>query len=96
MYKNEIPQRVFIRLFIAFLKKEKVFNEFIFNRSHLSIYDKTFVEFLDDVKPSAFLTSAFWWRSTKEKYDFWHDINVKWYTICQIIYKPNKTIDKNE
>ena len=75
--------------FLRFLKEEGVYGEWVYNiRQQHPIWDKTFWEcklkeiLSEDKKCSGGISSAFCWDSTKQGYNFWIKLDIKWNTKC--------------
>ena len=75
--------------FLRFLKEEGVYSEWVYNimKQH-PIWDKKFWEgtlkaiFSEDKKCSEGISSAFCWHGTKQGYNFWLKLAIKWNTKC--------------
>lgn len=76
------------QLFIKFLKQTNAYEQYMYNfKRHRTIHKELinknkfapkdffvntfYLDFLD--------TDAFFWRDTKQKYDYWNEINFKWF-----------------
>lgn len=72
----------YTQLFIRFLKHHNIYHLFIYNiknRGNIGwCYD---IKSISIYKPYYFVDDAFKWSDTKEGFDFWSDINIKWRDI---------------
>ena len=67
-------------MFIAFLKKEGVYEQYLKNTY---LYFRTTDKVIEAIilriqKNPTDLLLTFWWDSSVEKYEFWHCIDTKW------------------
>ncbi len=76
--------------FLRFLKEEGVYSEWIYNiyEQH-PIWDNEFWEKMwenevlsEDKKCAGGISSAFCWDRTKQGYNFWIKLSIKWNTKC--------------
>ena len=75
--------------FFRFLKEEGVYGSWLYNiyEQH-PIWDKTFWEgtlkaiFSEEYKCEGGIISAFCWSDTKQGYNFWLKLAIKWNTKC--------------
>ena len=74
----------YTQLFIRFLKPHNIYHLFIYNiknRGNIGwCYD---IKSISIYKPYYFVDDAFKWSDTKEGFDFWSDINIKWRDILR-------------
>jgi hypothetical protein len=61
--------------FVKFLKDNNAYDKFITN---LNIVNKPIEIFCDDSKKKSYINRSFIWFQTKEGFDFWENLNVKW------------------
>ena len=73
-------------MFIAFLKKEGVYEQYLKNTYlHYHTHDKVIEAIiLRTQKIPTDLLLTFRWDASVEKYEFWHSIDTKWRT--KLIY----------
>ena len=69
------------RLFIRFLKEEKVYRPFKRNYTIQPLHGRkeTLVKFLKKTEKEDAIRGAFTWRNTIEGHDFWDIMNSKWH-----------------
>ena len=65
-------------LFIRFLKKEKIYEQFIYNFYKLNTHAITFKQFTFTTSPFEYFRLSFQWCSTKEGSWFWYEYSQKW------------------
>lgn len=63
-----------IKLFIDFLKEEKI----LFNFCRKLDYWIDMKQYLCKVEPFQFVGGGFFWDSTEEGWEFWNEIQTKW------------------
>ena len=63
-----------IYLFLHWLRKKQVLNQFLYNFFSHGIYRIRL--------PQYFIIDAFRWNKTLEGYDFWHGLDSQWYSYC--------------
>ena len=94
-----------IKLFIRFLKENKVYEKFIYN---FDIYIKhrrlrrrkclfSFKNYMKDTEPEYYLFDSFEWVNTPEGGCFWADMDTKWRTFLngkRFIYDSETKIRK--
>ena len=75
--------------FFRFLKEENVYGEWIYNlrqqhpQTDLDFWECKLKEILsEDKKCSVGISSAFCWDSTKQGYNFWMKLDIKWNDKC--------------
>ena len=72
-------RRAYRRLFIRFLKEEKVYHPFRRNFAKMPMQGhKSLGKYLRNVKKEDAMRNAFSWRNTQEGLDFWADIACWW------------------
>lgn len=72
-------RRVYRRLFVRFLKEEKVYHPFRRNFAKVPMYGhKSLGKYLRNVKKENAMRNAFYWLNTQEGHDFWADIACGW------------------
>lgn len=72
-------RRVYRRLFVRFLKEEKVYHPFRRNFAKMPMQGhKSLGKYLRNVKKEDAMRNAFSWRNTQEGLDFWADIACGW------------------
>lgn len=77
-------RRAYRRLFIRFLKEEKVYYPFRRNFAKMPMYrHKSLGKYLRNVKKEDAIRNAFSWRNTQEGHDFWSTINYKWRSFLE-------------
>lgn len=81
-----LNKKFILKLFIAFLKKEGVYEQYLKNTY---LYFRTTDKVIEAIilriqKNPTDLLLTFWWDSSVEKYEFWHSIDTKWRT--KLIY----------
>lgn len=90
MCKN-LNNKFILKMFIAFLKKENVYEQYLKNTY---LYFRTTDKVIEAIilriqkKPTDLLLT-FWWDSSIERYEFWRNIDTKWrekliYSIMKI------------
>ena len=67
-------RRAYRRLFVRFLKEEKVYHPFRRNFVSINVLKKH----LRNVQKENAIHDAFIWRNTQEGFDFWSDIACRW------------------
>lgn len=70
-------RRAYRRLFIRFLKEEKVYHPFRRNFAKMHGH-KSIGKYLRNVKKESAIRDAFYWRNTQEGHNFWADIAHGW------------------
>lgn len=68
----------FVKIFIEFLKKHKVLDQY---RNNVAPYHGNELQFFRNIfkrDPKGYVTGAFLWAGSPEGPDFWKDINQKW------------------
>ena len=70
-------RRVYRRLFIRFLKEEKIYYPFRRNVVNINVLKKH----LRNVKKENAIYDAFIWRNTIEGQDFWAIMNSRWHSF---------------
>ena len=74
----------YTQLFLRFLKHHNIYYLFLYNiknRHYVAwCYD---IKSLSTYKPYCFVDDAFKWSDTKEGFDFWSNINIKWRNILK-------------
>ena len=65
------------KLFIRFLKEMHVYNAFKYNLEHYPLKYRG-IKLLNSFHPSDYLYYAFSWAATKEHFNFWADVNIRW------------------
>ena len=72
-------RRAYRRLFIRFLKEEKVYHPFRRNFAKMPMYGhKSLGKYLRNVKKEDAIRDSFSWRNTQEGHDFWSNIACEW------------------
>jgi hypothetical protein len=73
-------RRAYRKLFIRFLKEEKVYRPFKRNYSMQPMHDskETLISFLKKTEKEDAIRGAFFWRNTIEGQDFWAVVSNKW------------------
>lgn len=75
-----LNKRFILKMFIAFLKKENVYEQYLKN-TYLFFHttDKVIEAIILRLqKNPTDLLLTFWWDSSVERYDFWNNIDTKW------------------
>lgn len=68
--------------FIKFLHSEKVYDKFIKNLSKFFTFEEYMkLESYNDEIYEKLIISGFVWEYSKEGYNFWDNINTKWYNL---------------
>lgn len=74
----------YLQLFYRFLKQNHIYHLFLYNvknRKHVECdYD---IKLMKTYKAYTFIYSAFKWDDTREGFDFWDNINIKWRDILR-------------
>lgn len=67
-------------MFTAFLKKEGVYEQYLKNTYlYYNTTDKVMEAIILRIqKNPTDLLLTFWWDSSVERYEFWHNIDTKW------------------
>lgn len=67
-------------MFIAFLKKEEVYEQYLKNTYlYYHTTDKVMEAIILRIqKNPTDLLLTFWWDASVERYEFWHNIDTKW------------------
>ena len=80
---------VWRRRFLRFLKEEGVYGEWVYNiRKQHPTTDLDFWKckwkeiFSEDKKCAVGISSAFCWDGTKQGYNFWMKLDIKWNDNC--------------
>jgi hypothetical protein len=77
-------RRAYRRLFIRFLKEEKVYHPFRRNFAKMPMYGhKSLEKYLRNVKKEGAIRNAFSWRNTQEGHDFWSIMSSKWHSFLE-------------
>ena len=80
--------------FVKFLKDYDALQKFEKNITRQLVMDRhvlTVRHFLSgnvNMRPVDFFDLAFKWEKTREGYNYWHDLAVRWRNRCRIL-KPN-------
>ena len=78
-----------LQLFYRFLKINNIYNLFFYNIQNRK-YESSWQYNIEDIKTYKayyLISNAFSWGETKERYDFWYDINAKWREIILFLSK---------
>lgn len=68
------------RLFMFFLKENNIYSSYVYNMEKFkNILDPKLCCHHYICHGNTLLTEAFVWSKTIEGYDFWYDLNNKWY-----------------
>jgi len=67
--------------FYYFLKNKGLYDKFIYNHKLYPVFDVSLRKYFDSKDISTFLSSAFYWRTTKEGVNFWRNLNYEWYEL---------------
>lgn len=75
-----LNNKFILKMFIAFLKKEGVYEQYLKNTY---LYYHTTDKVIETIilrtqKNPKDLLLTFWWDSSVERYDFWNNIDTKW------------------
>lgn len=67
------------KLFIKFLKDNKAYETFMFNLNSKKGFFFTPKKFFNNTFYEDFVSNAFAWAETKEGYDYWDELEDKWF-----------------
>lgn len=74
------------KMFLLFLIKNLVFIRYFINFYNDDL-DRGFKSFINSYTPYSYFTAAFDFSYTKEKIEFWRNINDKWINYLENNYK---------
>lgn len=77
-------------IFLAFLQREGVLQEFIYNTKNHSIVDPRLNVLFEDFLPDNYLWSAFDWYSTKQGHKYWKKLSLKWESFLERVENRKK------
>lgn len=96
MAKKRLTYRELKKLFIGFLKKEKVHKQYLRNiRIQRKNEFKTLQNYIDPLTietirkaiqigyTTGLVDKGFCWRMTKEGYNFWYELSSKWRDVAR-------------
>ena len=76
------------RIFFAFLKDNNAYNGFIINLTKRFKGDKNkILSYVRDTPMPSLIARAFSWENTKEQFDFWDGLNLKWLKFYKMMNK---------
>jgi hypothetical protein len=63
---------------VNFLQKNNVYDSFIYNIKHYNFLDCISIETFCDVFEKNFYINSFSWKFSKEGFNYWLNLNIKW------------------
>jgi hypothetical protein len=78
--KSEVSDFEGCEDFYNFLIDNNILDEYIYNFNKYKLDNKLDLKvFFDNYNKRDYLLKSFLWKLTKEGYEFWEKINIKWY-----------------
>lgn len=77
--EKKMTTKEYKKLFIKFLKKHHILEQFRFNLKEYNLQEKRtcFKELFNQDK-SSYIIEAFTWRETLQRSEYWPNLNIKW------------------
>ena len=83
------------KLFIKFLKKEKVLGQYIKNTELAKIFDsEEMTRLIRQNQPTQFINLSFTWSDTNEGHTFWSQLHSKWIDFIRYCESDDKNKKK--
>lgn len=73
----------FVKIFIDFLKKHKVLNQYVNNVARYRGNELLFFRNIFKQDPKEYVAGPFLWGCSPEGIDFWNGINQKWLKLIK-------------